>query len=341
MIKRDAPPPGLLIVDKPGLPMGREEPVDATAYDLPTSHDVVQRVRRWSGQRRIGHTGTLDPMASGVLVLCLGQATRLVEYYQGHDKVYLAEVTLGRATDTYDALGQVTDEQPIPRLTPADIEAALARFRGEIWQTPPIYSAIKRGGESLHRKARRGEDVTIEPRPITIHELSLVDLIGSDRLRLRVKSSAGAYMRSLAHDLGAALGTAAHLSALRREAAGGFTLADAVELDAIQAAAQTGRLTDLLLPPGDRLQMPWLTLDEESSRRLGYGQRVVLNGIEAARENAIFQAYNEEGRFLGVLRCLRTGANTDETDIDEMGSGPGLNADESVWKAEKWFAPQA
>lgn len=327
---------GLLIVDKPGLPMDRDEAIDMAAYDLPTSHDVVQRVRRWSGQRRIGHTGTLDPMASGVLVLCLGQATRLVEYYQGHDKVYLAEVTLGRATDTYDALGQVTDEQPVPALTPPDVEAALARFRGEIWQTPPIYSAIKRGGESLHRKARRGEDVTIEPRPITIRELSLVDLIGPDRLRLRVRSSAGAYMRSLAHDLGATLGTVAHLSGLRREAAGGFTLADAVELDAIQAAAKEKRLTDLLLPPGDRLQMPRLMLDEESSRRLGYGQRVVLNGVQAANENVLFQAYDKEGRFLGVLRCLQT-----DVTMNEVGSGSGLSVDESVWKAEKWFAPQA
>lgn len=341
MSKRNASYTGLLIVDKPGLPRDRDEAIDIAAYDLPTSHDVVQRVRHWSGQRRIGHTGTLDPMASGVLVLCLGQATRLVEYYQGHDKIYLAEVTLGRATDTYDALGQVTDEQPVPPLTPARIEAALARFRGEIWQTPPIYSAIKRGGESLHRKARRGEDVTIEPRPITIHELSLVDLIGSDRLRLRVRSSAGAYMRSLAHDLGAALGTVAHLSALRREAAGGFTLDDAVELDAIQAAAKEGRLADLLLPPGDRLQMPRLTLDEESSRRFGYGQRVVMNRIEGAGENTLFQAYDEEDRFLGVLRCLQMGANTNEINIEKGQSEPGPSVDKSVWKAEKWFAPQA
>ncbi|MEZ4555277.1 MAG: tRNA pseudouridine(55) synthase TruB [Caldilineaceae bacterium] len=202
---------GILVVDKPGRTGAVVDP-----RALPTSHDVVQRVRRATGQRRIGHTGTLDPMADGVLVLCLGQATRLVEYYQGHDKVYRAGITLGTATDTLDALGQVTDEQPVPALDRAAVEAALARFRGAIDQVPPLFSALKRDGESLHRKARRGESVTLEARPVVIHELTLVDWMPPARLEIRLRCSAGTYVRSLARDLGTALGTVAHLDALRR-----------------------------------------------------------------------------------------------------------------------------
>jgi len=143
---------GLLVIDKPGLD---GDVANSAGIDLPTSHDVVQRVRRWSRQRRIGHTGTLDPMASGVLVLCLGNATRLVEYYQGHDKEYTACVTLGSTTDTYDRLGEVTARHNVGPLEPDTIEGTLDHFRGEILQRPPVYSALKQGGESLHRKARR------------------------------------------------------------------------------------------------------------------------------------------------------------------------------------------
>ncbi len=174
---------GLLIVDKPGLPFRQPDnsgdsdttqPYPPHSERLLTSHDIVQRVRRLSGQRRIGHTGTLDPFASGVLVLCLGQATRLVEYYQGHDKHYLAEVVLGSATDTYDSTGVVAAHSKVPKLTIAMIEQALDSFRGEIMQTPPAYSALKQDGESLHAKARRGEEVTLVARPITFYAINLL-----------------------------------------------------------------------------------------------------------------------------------------------------------------------
>ena len=158
---------GLLVVDKPGrshassLPPADEPSVER----LWTSHDVVARVRRLSGQRRIGHTGTLDPMASGVLVLCLGIATRLVEYYQGEDKRYLAEVALGYATDTFDAEGKVVESLPVPALHAVDVENALVRFRGPVWQVPPAYSAIKQEGEALYARARRGEAVSADRAP--------------------------------------------------------------------------------------------------------------------------------------------------------------------------------
>ena len=209
---------GLLVVDKPG-PALPPSPIESSpltgetnAERLYTSHDIVQIVRRCSHQRRVGHTGTLDPMASGVLVLCLGTATRSVEYYQGHDKQYLAEVVLGRATDTYDAMGR--DHRECTR-APLDSRPAsrpyCSHFRGDILQRPPIYSALKQGGESLHRKARRGESVSIVARPITVHSLHLVDWIEPNRIQLRIRCSAGTYVRSLAHDIGQILGTGAFL----------------------------------------------------------------------------------------------------------------------------------
>lgn len=325
-------PDGLLLVDKPGaLPSGAVS--DEQDYShlsererapSPTSHDIVQMVRRWSRQRRIGHTGTLDPMASGLLVLCLGKATRLVEYYQGHAKTYLAQIRLGTATDTYDGQGKVVKELPIPKLDRTQLESALDQFRGAIMQTPPIYSALKQQGESLHRKARRGEKVTIKPRPITIHELILVDWNGIDRIDLRIRCSAGTYIRSLAHDLGIALGTAAHLGALRREGAGAFRLTDAYDLNKIAAAAADGRLSDLLLAPGTGLDLPAMTLDSEQVRLLGYGQQISIADSTTA-EADLNRAYDNNGNFVGIIRCL-TGQKSD--------------AGRARWKAEKWFGQQ-
>ena len=313
---------GLLVIDKPGL---AEDAVVSADSRLPTSHDVVQRVRRWSRQRRIGHTGTLDPMASGVLVLCLGQATRLVEYYQGHDKVYTARVTLGTNTDTYDALGQVTETQPVGMLAADGVEAVLAGFRGEILQRPPVYSALKQGGESLHRKARRGEAVTVEARPATVHRLELLSIAEPNQLWLRVACSAGFYVRSLAYDIGAALGTGGHLSYLRREVAGSFSVDQAHTLAAVEDAARTGTLDSLLLAPGIGLDLPDVRLDPESARRLGMGQRVWLPDFVFDPATGVVQALDDRGTLLGIVRVLE--ASTE--------SSGGL-----LCKAEKWLASQ-
>lgn len=331
---------GVLIVNKPGLELTPpiQLPVGEALFApgraaLPTSHDIVQQVRRWSGQRRIGHTGTLDPFASGVLALCLGQATRLVEYYQGHDKRYLAEIVLGVATDTYDVTGAVTERCAIPALAAGDVEAGLDGFRGRIMQVPPIYSALKQGGESLHKKARRGETVVAAPRPVTFHSIELRSFTPPGRITLRISCSAGAYIRSLAHDLGKALGTAAHLAVLRREAAGPFSLEQAHGLDEINAAAQTGAFDRLLLPLGVGLDLPPMTVDEAAARQLGFGQIVklaspdapngALNPAAAAQEYSgvmLAQGRADDGRFLGVLRRVAH-----------------VEGCESMWKAEKWF----
>lgn len=337
MPRRESHYHGLLIVDKPGLQYSIATPAApgeasakeadalsaawATSPRLYTSHDIVQLVRRWSGQRRIGHTGTLDPLASGVLVLCLGQATRLVEYYQGHDKQYYAEVTLGYATDTYDRMGVVSAESAVPALTTADIEETLTRFRGQIYQTPPAYSALKQGGESLHYKARRGESVVVEPRQITIHQLDLVAFTPPAQLALRIRCSAGAYIRSLAHELGQALHTCAHLSLLRREAAGHFTLAEAHTLAAIEAAAQAETVETLLRPLGYGLQMAELVLDAESVKRLGHGQLVTVPHAFAGDPPTLVKGVTADGKLAGILQCQQQGTGSHDY----------------RWKAEKWF----
>lgn len=356
---------GLLIVDKPGrISESERSSLDgetihnhntAREQDFPTSHDVVQFVRRWSKQRRIGHTGTLDPLASGVLILCLGPSTRLVEYYQGHAKQYYAEIVLGRSTDTYDAFGKVLEESHVPPLTTEHIEAALEQFRGTIQQKPPIFSALKQAGESLHRKARRGEVVEIEPRTVTFHALDLVNFETPNRIILRCTCSAGTYIRSLAHDLGKALGSVAYLDILRREAAGPFTLADAVSLSDLKSAAENNMFAQFLQPPGERLDLPEIKLTNELATRFGYGQKVVLElpdswmhdstfiaqieAMDATADEGLNQQHNsilakgadESGTFLGVLSCLGYAKS------NLIGSRDKAQSIATVWKAAKWF----
>lgn len=330
---------GLLVVDKPGRPLTRMpgasddlthshepaasgSPANGDAYLL-TSHDVVSRVRRLSGQRRIGHTGTLDPMASGVLVLCLGTATRLVEYYQGDAKRYYAEISFGAATDSYDAVGNVTDTAPVPTLNETRIDQALNGFRGQIWQHPPVFSALKQGGEALYAKVRRGETVEVTARQVTFYELTLLEFRPPDWLSLRVVCSAGAYVRSLAHDLGRALGTVAHLAGLRREAAGPFTLDGAHSLPAIAQAAATGSLPALLRPPGEGLRLARMQAADDLLRRLGFGQNVPMISPAGCDEtHRLACIYNDQGQLAGIVRRLQPADSDNAT---------------WLWKAEKWL----
>ena len=229
---------GILVVDKP---IG------------PTSHDIVGLVRRLAATKRVGHGGTLDPFASGVLPVFLGRATRVVEFHLGDRKRYRATVCFGATSTTDDLEGELTPaDGPAP--TREDVEAALPGLTGPILQRPPAYSAIKVGGRRAYAMARAGETVELRPREITIHELSLVDWDGSDAERpvaiLDVACSAGTYVRALARDLGERLGNAAYLGALRRTGAGPFEEVDAVSLDAVRAAAMAGEgeLGTLLRP---------------------------------------------------------------------------------------------
>jgi tRNA pseudouridine55 synthase len=216
-----------------------------------TSHDVVARVRRLAGQRRVGHGGTLDPAATGVLVLALGRATRLLPFLPMEPKRYLARIAFGSETDTLDASGTVTATADASGLGEAAVRAALAGFLGPQQQVPPMVSAVKVGGERLYAKARRGESVERAARPIVVHALELLDFAAGERPQatVAVACSGGTYVRALAADLGRALGTLAHLAALRRTAVGRFGECDAHTLPELEALAN-GR------PAGPQAEAP-------------------------------------------------------------------------------------
>ena len=269
---------GLLLLDKP---VG------------PTSHDVVARVRRAAGLRRVGHAGTLDPLAGGLLLLGLGPAARFLEYLVGLDKTYETTVRLGRATTTYDAEGEVTAERPVD-VTAADVAAALAAFRGPIRQVVPPHSAVKRDGRPLYESARRGEVIDLPQRDVVIHALNLL-AYDPPLLTLRVACSSGTYIRSLAHDLGAALGCGGHVATLRRTAVGAFPVAQAVSLEALTPET----LAAHLLPPEAAVaHMPRLEVDEVEATRLSLGQRLPAAAGATPGDVA---AFGPGGRFLGVV----------------------------------------
>lgn len=204
-----------------------------------TSHDVVAQVRRQlralAGSGKAGHAGTLDPLAEGVLVVCLGAATRLSEYIMRGRKTYHAKIALGAATSTYDAAGEILERESAERLSLSDIQRALPQFIGEIKQVPPMYSAIKVGGKKLYELARQGLTVKREARAVTIYAIEILSW-RNPILELEIQCGSGVYIRSLAHDLGAALGVGAYLAGLTRTASGAFKLGDSLELDSIDAA---------------------------------------------------------------------------------------------------------
>ena len=269
---------GILLLDKP---VG------------PTSHDAVARVRRAAGLRRVGHAGTLDPLADGLLVLGLGPAARFLEYLVGLDKTYETIVRLGQATTTYDAEGEVTAEHPVS-VSAAQLTAALDAFRGPIRQRVPSHSAVKRDGRPLYESARRGEVIDLPQRDVVIHAL---DLLAFDPplVTLRVACSSGTYIRSLAHDLGAALGCGGHVAALRRTAVGVFSVDGAVPLDTLTPES----VAAALLPPAAAVaHLPRLEVDESEATRLSLGQRLAAPPDALAGNVA---AFGPDGRFLGVV----------------------------------------
>jgi len=273
---------GILIVDKP------------SGY---TSHDVVALMRRLAGQRRVGHAGTLDPLATGVLVLLLGQATRLSEYLLRHDKAYRAVVQFGQARDTDDADGRVLAIHQGPLPSRAAIEAALPALRGAIQQMPPAYAAIKIAGQPAYRRARRGENVSMPARSVQVYRLELVEW-ETPRAVLEVECSAGVYVRSLARDLGNALGCGAFLAGLTRTRSGPFSLDQAAALDDLLAQAEGGAWRERLLPLDAGLA-DWdaLYLTQEESRRLMWGQGI----SRPAAGTALARAYDAAGAFMAIV----------------------------------------
>lgn len=268
-----------------------------------TSHDVVNAVRRITGIRQVGHTGTLDPLATGVLVVLVGPATRLAQYLSGVDKTYTAVVRLGETTSTYDAEGEILLRRPVT-VGCADIEVALAAYRGPLLQTPPMVSAVKVDGKPLYKLARKGQEIERQPRQITIHALTL-DACALPEFTLTITCSAGTYIRSLAHDLGEQLGCGAHLVALTRTATGRFDLAQSVTLEQLRALAEADRLAEALLPPDMAVMaLPEITLTPAMESAVRYGQSIELPDMPAAAE---VRAHAADGHLVAVLIPLEDG----------------------------------
>ena len=267
-----------------------------------TSFGVVVVVKRLSGERRVGHAGTLDPAATGVLPVCLGQATRVVEFLASSAKTYRADIELGLATDTYDASGRVTFRGDSSSIDLEKLRFALAQFRGSISQTPPMFSALKHRGRPLYELARAGVNVERPSRAVTIHRLDLVSW-RPPVVTLEIECSKGTYVRSLAHDLGQALGCGAHLKSLVRTRCGIFDITDAVSLLDLEEAFRLGGWERYLYPVDSVLQdLPALVVDAAAEADIRNGKMISIPGGDTvAGEHKTCRACSQDGRFLGIL----------------------------------------
>jgi tRNA pseudouridine55 synthase len=282
---------GVLLVDKPaGM----------------TSFDVVRRIRRAAGVRRVGHGGTLDPLASGVLPVCLGEATKLARFLLDADKEYEVTLCLGVETDTFDADGTVTARRDPSGVGEAAVRAALAALTGPILQVPPAYSAIKRAGRPLYEYARAGEAVVVPARPVVVHALDLVAWAGPGAVSLRVRCSKGTYVRSLVADLGRAVDVGAHVTVLRRTRSGPFAAAEARPLTEVVAALAERRSSDLgpaLMALDAALgHLPRCFADDETARAITQGKRVpwhALRGEPGA--GGLYRVLRADGTLLAVV----------------------------------------
>jgi tRNA pseudouridine55 synthase len=278
---------GLLIVDKPG---------DCT------SHDVVVQIRRWTRVPRVGHAGTLDPQATGVLLIGLGTGTKLTPFLHECRKTYRATLQLGQRTDTFDAAGKVVEVRPVQEMSRADVEAVLVGFRGVIEQIPPMFSALKRQGQRLYTLARQGVDVERQPRRVQIFRLALVDITAAT-LSLEVECSSGTYIRALADDIGTRLGCGAHLSALVRTAIGPFSLAHALPLPVLEDAVHQGDwLRHVRALSTAVAAFPGLILTAAAAQRLAHGVAPTSPGI--VRHVGTFEAADTVA-LLGPDEALR------------------------------------
>jgi len=275
---------GLLLVDKPsGV----------------TSHDVVDRIRKAAKMRRIGHTGTLDPAATGLLILCLGPATRLSEHLTGLDKVYEGVMRLGIETVSYDADGETVAEHPVPDdVDAAKLQALCDRFVGDIEQVPPMVSAVKVGGERLYKLARKGETVDRPSRPVTVHAFDVIDYHAPDA-RIRVACSSGTYVRTLCHDVGQLLGCGAILASLRRTRVGHHDVSQAAPVEAFETPED---VQARIVPMGEALDLPEVVVRNASARTLNHGG--ALSGLDLQQPCPVrdgwVQVKSDTGRLLAL-----------------------------------------
>lgn len=272
---------GILVIDKPA------------GW---TSMDVCAKLRGVFHEKRVGHSGTLDPMATGVLPIFIGRATRAVEFAEKSDKEYIAGLKLGVITNTQDTTGEVLETRPV-QISREQLEAALEKFRGDIMQVPPMYSAIKINGKKLYELARKGREVERPARPVTIKALEILDQQGEDLYMIRVRCTKGTYIRTLCHDIGQALGCGGCMSSLERTMTAGFSLGDARTMDEVQSAQDPAAL----LMPVDTLfqDRKKLVLDRATEKKIRNGMIAVLPHLDSGE----YRTYAMSGEFLALCRC--------------------------------------
>ena len=276
---------GVIVVDKP---------------EAWTSHDVVNKVRRIANTKKVGHLGTLDPIATGVLPLVIGRATRLAQFYVHSDKIYEGIVRFGWATDTYDRAGTPAGEKTEVRLDPLELERLLDRFRGEFLQTPPPVSAKKIDGRRAYELTRSGVAVAIEPVKVHVYELTVLEIDGAD-VRLRAHCSGGTYLRSIAHELGQAMSCGAHLHQLRRTASGEFEIGLARTLTQLESLAAEQRLTDALVPAADLLPgIPSVYVDELTTAQIRHGRNFAASPFRAMPAAQHVKAITAQGELVAI-----------------------------------------
>lgn len=265
-----------------------------------TSHDVVNKVRRFAGTRKVGHLGTLDPGATGVLPLVIGRATRLAQFYTHNDKVYEGVIRFGYATDTYDADGAPASAVRDTAVTAAQLEPVLARFRGHFEQMPPAVSAKKIAGRPAHELARKHLPVELKPVEVEVFSLDLLAVEGSEA-RIRVHCAAGTYIRSIAHELGQALGCGAHLACLRRLQSGDFKIEDAHTLDQLQKLAEEGRFDEAVIPASKLLPaFPSEPVDAITAGQIRNGRMFRVSPFQGAETARYVKALNSAGELIAI-----------------------------------------
>jgi tRNA pseudouridine55 synthase len=267
-----------------------------------TSHDVVSKMRGIAGTRRVGHLGTLDPIATGVLPLMIGQATRLARFWDGSEKCYEAVVRFGYSTSTWDRAGEPCGADTAPNVTAEQIESCLAPMRGEIEQTPPPISAKKINGVPAYKLARKNIQVDLAPVRVSIYELTLMESGGS-RARLRVRCSAGTYVRSIAHQLGILLGCGAHIEELVRKQSGPFRLDQSFTLEQLQNMKEEGRLLEAMLPMSDLLpEFPGVFVDDLTATHIRQGRNFTVSAFRVNMGSPHVKAIGADGRLIAIGR---------------------------------------
>jgi tRNA pseudouridine55 synthase len=268
-----------------------------------TSHDVVAKLRRLANTRKVGHLGTLDPIATGVLPVIIGRATRLAQFFTRNEKAYEGVIRFGFATDTYDREGTPLGPDRRPDIEPEELDATLDRFRGTFFQLPPPVSAKKVGGVPAYKLARKNKPVSLEPVKVTVHELELLRIEGGRDVHVRVRCSAGTYVRAIAHEAGQLLGFGAFLLELRRTASGDFTIDQARSMDRLAAMAEEERLFDAVVPASELLPgFPVEMVDPATAHQIRQGRDFRVSPFRARQDKGYVKAITEDGQLIAIAK---------------------------------------